>query len=74
MYRVHRTKPEGNNFHFPQTWPSIASLQGRTDAQAMRVTEILFSKWGSNDMDLSGLKLKTSSGESELIGKERQSW
>ena len=31
-YRVHRTKPEGNNFHFPQTWPTIESLQGRTDA------------------------------------------
>ena len=41
----------------------------------MRLKQIAISRWGSSDEDLSGLKLTNNSGqESELLGKERNSF
>ena len=71
-YMVHETKPIGNEFRHEQTWPSIASLQGRQDIDNMRIKTISFSKWASNDTDLSGIKVTNNQGQtSELMAKER---
>ena len=41
----------------------------------MRITEVSFSRWGSGDYDLSGLRLTNKAGQtSQLFGQERHAW
>ena len=71
-YQVYQTLPVGHEFTYSETWPLTASLQNRNDVANMRLTQISFSRWGENDYDLSGIKLKNNSNqESDVIGRTK---
>ena len=70
-YMVHETKPIGNEFRHEQTWPSIASLQGRQE-MGMVIKTLSWSRWATSDYDLSGFKVTNNHGQtSEIMGTER---
>ena len=72
---IFETEMYGNSISkYTQVWPTIESLQGRQDAETLRITKISWSKWGSGDDDLSGIRLHTASSESEQLGAERYNW
>ena len=56
---VRETDPIGNDFRLIETFPSMASLQGRSDVNNMKIKTIEFSRWATSDQDLSAIKVKT---------------
>ena len=74
--QIIETAPNGCAIsHFSQSWPVVNSLQGRSDIANMKVTKIFYSRWGSSDFDLAGLKVMNSQGsDSGLLGMERNDW
>ena len=69
---VRETRPIGNEFRLEQTWPTIASLQGRQDVNNMRLKSISYSRWANGDHDFSGLKVKNNQDqESDIMGTTR---
>ena len=69
---IHETNPLGNDFSLEQTWPTIASIQGRRDVDNLRVKSISFSRWASSDYDFSGMKVKNNQDEeSDVMGTTR---
>ena len=69
---VRETEPIGNDFRLIEPFPTIASLQGRTDVNNMKLKTIFYSRWASGDYDLSAIKVKNNQDqESGVLGTTR---
>ena len=73
---IHETPLYGNCIGFyPQIWPKIDTFQGRQDVENMRIKKLHWSRWGSGDNDLSGIKLTNNQDqESPILGQTRYEW